>query len=200
MYQMVTGYLCDNPTVLSRWPQPLQEMHWSKWLLLLLLLLSLCFYPLYAGYLQFYTWKNHVSSIYSFAVFLYLQFVLHVMFIRTWSMLRIFTLVLPELCVQWPVCFFFFCNSYISWFSSMLLGYCLNDADVVPLPPAITVITFALNSIVSSLYFRINTITIFPFYNENYSVRLQYFCNSIDWIDSGLLNNSAFLCEIFVCF
>jgi hypothetical protein len=37
------------------------------------------YYRLYEGYLQLYTWKNHVSRVYSIAAALYLQFVLHVM-------------------------------------------------------------------------------------------------------------------------
>ena len=54
----------------------------------LLILILLYFYHLYAGYLQLYIYiyiseTNHVSRVHSDGALLYLQFVLHVMLLRT---------------------------------------------------------------------------------------------------------------------
>jgi hypothetical protein len=46
---------------------------------------------------------NHVSSLYSVAGVLYLQFVLHVMLRNVLNMFCTFTLVLSEACAQCPI-------------------------------------------------------------------------------------------------
>jgi len=54
-----------------------------------------------------------------------------------------------------------FCSSFTSWFPDMLLMYCLNDFEMVPVAPIITgitlVFTFHMHCIyiVRSLYFKI---------------------------------------------
>ena len=71
-----------------------------------------------------------------------------------------FTLEFSEVCVQCPV-WMFFCSSLISYFPSMLLRYCVNDFEMVPVARIITGVTFAFIfhmcwiSVVRSLYFRI---------------------------------------------
>ena len=64
-----------------------------------------------------------------------------------------FTLVLSEVCVA------VFCSSLISWFPGMLLTYFLNDFEIVPVAPIITVITFYYY-----YNFLFSSCTILPFY------------------------------------
>ena len=80
---------------------------------------------------------------YSVAAVMYLQFVLHVMFY--YMLIRVyFTLALPK----------YVCNA-------LLLGYCLNDFEMVPLAPFISgtifIFTFHMccDSVVRSLYLGI---------------------------------------------
>ena len=80
---------------------------------------------------------NYVYRVYDVAAVLYLQFVIQVMLFHTWNMFSIFTLVLSKVRVQCQVRLFF-CSSLISCFPSMLLRYCLNDFDMVPIAPIIT--------------------------------------------------------------
>ena len=101
---------------------------------------------------------NHVSRVYSVAAVLNLQFVLHVMLLRSRNFCT-FTLALPAVCVQCPI-WLFFCNSLITCFPGTLLRYCLSDFEMVPVAPIITGIIFyfhiphALNLLMSSLYFK----------------------------------------------
>jgi len=55
---------------------------------------------------------NYVSRVYSVAAALYLQSVLLVMLFRMWNMFCAFTLLLSEVCVQYPKWLFF----VILWF------------------------------------------------------------------------------------
>ena len=58
-----------------------------------------------------------------------------------------------------------FCSSLTSWFPGMLFTHFLNDFEIVPVTPIITVITFVFTfhmcciSIVRSLYFRIFSVS-----------------------------------------
>ena len=101
-----------------------------------------------------------VSRVYSVAPVLYLQFVLHVMLFHIWNVFCTF-----YTSTFWSICAVpktaAFCHSLILCFTGMLLGYCLNDCEMVPVLPVIKVITFALIfhvhwiSIIRSLYVRI---------------------------------------------
>ena len=106
---------------------------------------------------------KHVSTVYSVAAVLYLQFALHVMLFRKWNMFCTFTLALSAVCVcAVPnTTFFFFSSSLISCSPGILLRYYLSDFATVPVAPAITGIVFAFTfhvrwiSIKTSLYFKI---------------------------------------------
>jgi len=50
---------------------------------------------------------TQVSTVYSVAAVLYLQFLLHVMLFRPWNMFCTFTSALPAVCVQCPIWLFF---------------------------------------------------------------------------------------------
>jgi len=50
---------------------------------------------------------NHVSRVYGVAAVLYLQFVLPLKLFHPLNMLRAFTLMLSEVCVQCPIWLFF---------------------------------------------------------------------------------------------
>ena len=76
--------------------------------------------------------SNHASMVYSVAAVLYLQSVLRVMLFRPWNMFCTFTLALSDVCVQYPIWFFFFCISVISWFPAILLWYGPSDLEMVP--------------------------------------------------------------------
>ena len=89
------------------------------------------YYPCYAGYTQLYTQTNHISTVYSVAAVLYLQFVLHVMLFRQYNMFCTYTLALPAVCVLCPI-WLFFCSSLISPFPGMLLRYCVSNFVTVP--------------------------------------------------------------------
>ena len=45
-----------------------------------------------------------------------------------------------------------FCSSFTSWFPGMLLMYCLNDFEMVPVAPIITGITLLLLLLLLLLY------------------------------------------------
>jgi hypothetical protein len=54
-----------------------------------------------------------------------------------------FLLVLAEVCVQYPI-WFFFCT-LLMCFLGMLLSYFLNDFEIVPFAPIITAMAFVLH-------------------------------------------------------
>ena len=103
---------------------------------------------------------HRVSSVYSVAAVLYLQFVLHVLLFRMLNMFCTVILALTAVCVQCPI-WLFFCSSLISCFPGMLIRYCLSDSEVVPVAPVITGITFAFTfhkhwiSIMNYFYFNV---------------------------------------------
>jgi hypothetical protein len=89
---------------------------------------------------NYVTETNHVSRVYSVAVILYLQSVLHAMFISHVKCVSYFILALPEVCVQcliWLV----FCNSLISCFPGVLLRICLNDFEMVRVAPVLLLVS-----------------------------------------------------------
>ena len=75
---------------------------------LLLLLLLLLFIPITfkQGIYNYTSETHHVSRVYSVAALLYLQFVQQVMLLRRWNMFCTFTLLLSEVCVQFPIWLF----------------------------------------------------------------------------------------------
>ena len=89
---------------------------------------------------------NNVSTVYSVAAVLYLQFVLHVVLFRPSNMFCTFTLTPPAVCLQCPI-WLVFCSFLISCFSVMLLRYCLSDFELVPITPIITGLFFFCNFI-----------------------------------------------------
>jgi len=111
-------------------------------LLLLLLIIIICVITIMRGINNYIPETNHVSSVYSVAAVLNLQFVLHVMLFRMLSMFCIFTLALSIVREQCPK--FFFVCFLISCFFGMLLGYYLNDFEMVPAASIITGITLLL--------------------------------------------------------
>jgi len=111
-------------------------------LLLLLLIIIICVITIMRGINNYIPETNHVSSVYSVAAVLNLQFVLHVMLFRMLSMFCIFTLALSIVRVQCPINFFF--CFLISCFFGMLLAYYLNDFEMVPAAPIITGIILLL--------------------------------------------------------
>ena len=83
---------------------------------------------------------NHVSRVYSVTAVLYLQFVLHVMLFCPCSMfLYFYSSTSDSMCAVPNVAVF--CNFLILFFPSMLLRYCLNDFEMVPVVSIITGIT-----------------------------------------------------------
>ena len=81
---------------------------------------------------------NHVSSLYSVAAVLYLQFVLYVMLFCKLNMFYTFhsMCAVPSMAV--------FCISLISCFPGMLLRYCLSDFEKVPVTPIIACLVLLL--------------------------------------------------------
>ena len=103
---------------------------------------------------------NHVSSVYSDAAVLYLQFVLHAMLFRPWNMLRTFYIsTFRSKCEVHNMAVF--CSSIIACFPGLLLRYCPSDFEMAPIAPVIAGITFAFTfhtrwiSFMRSLYFKI---------------------------------------------
>jgi hypothetical protein len=92
-------------------------------------------YHHYARYLQLHTQTNHVSTVYSVAAVLYLQFALHIMLFPTLNMFCASTSALPAVTVQCTIWLFFavpkfrafslFCSGIVwvilKWFQSPLL-------------------------------------------------------------------------------
>jgi hypothetical protein len=82
---------------------------------------------------------EQVSGVYSVVADPYLPFVLHVMLFHNCNMFCTFTLVLYEIRVQGPK-WLFFCSFLISFFSSIMLRYYLNDFQMVPVVPIIMMV------------------------------------------------------------
>jgi len=132
---------------------------------------------------------NYVRRVCSFAAFLYLQFVLHVMSFHVLNPFYTFTMVLFAGRVQSPV--FLFCSSLISHYFATLLRYCLNDFEVVRVAPIITGITFAFTFhrrwifVVRSPYFRIFLASVFIKFvswncNNHYNTRFYFIITNYD--------------------
>ena len=83
---------------------------------------------------------NHVSWVYSVAVILYRQFVLHVMLFRPRKVLCVYNSTFRS--IYGPI-WLSFCSSLISCFPVLLLRYCLSDFEIVPVALLITGIAFA---------------------------------------------------------
>jgi len=83
---------------------------------------------------------NLVSRVNSVSVVLYLQFVLHVMLFRMSNVLYFYISSLRSMCAVHSMAVF--CSSLIQCFPGMVLRYCLNDSEMVPVTPVITGITF----------------------------------------------------------
>ena len=102
---------------------------------------------------------NHVSTVYSVAAVLYLQFALHAMLFRPCNTFCTFTLALSVAFVQCPM-WLLFCIPLILCFLVMLLRYCLSDFEMDPVVPVIAGIISAFTfhmrriSITRSLYFK----------------------------------------------
>ena len=88
---------------------------------------------------NYFTETNHVSRVYSVAVILYLQFVLHVMFISHVNCVSYF-----YISTSWSMCAVpnmdGFCSSLISCFPGVLLRYCSNNFDMVPVAPVLLLV------------------------------------------------------------
>jgi len=72
---------------------------------------------------------NHVSTVYSVASVLCLQFVLHVMLFRPWNVLYFYISTFRSTCAVLSMVVS--CNSLISRFPVLLLGYCMSDSELV---------------------------------------------------------------------
>jgi hypothetical protein len=126
------NYIC--PYIDYTIPVPQKQLLLLILLLLLLLLpplLQHCRYYYYYYYYYIYHLynyvpeKNHVTKVYSVAVGMYLQFVLHVMLLCMLNMLCIFTLVLSIVCVQCSVwLLLYFLDFMLSQYVSLLLSEC----------------------------------------------------------------------------
>jgi len=102
---------------------------------------------------------NHFSGVYSVATVLYLQGMLHVMLFSVLNAMYFYISTSRIMCAV-PNMAVFSSNS-VSFFPGMLLGYFLNDFEMVPVAPIVTGITFDLTfhslhlSIARSLYLKI---------------------------------------------
>jgi hypothetical protein len=76
---------------------------------------------------------------YSVATILYLQFMLHVMLFTTLNILYFYIRTFQSMCTVPNMAGF--CSFLISCFPGMLLGYFLNDSDIVQVVPINTGIT-----------------------------------------------------------
>ena len=102
---------------------------------------------------------NYIPREYSVAAILLLLFMVLTSLVPVLTLLYFYISTFQSMCAV-PITAVF-CSSLISWLSSMLPMYFLNDFEIVPVAPIITGITFVFTfhirciSIVSSLYFRI---------------------------------------------
>jgi len=102
---------------------------------------------------------NNPSRVFSVAIILYLQFVLHVMLFPPLNVLHCYSSTSSSMCAVHNMAVF--CSSFISCFPGMLIGYFLSDFQMVPAVPVVTGITCAFTfymrciPIVRSSYFRI---------------------------------------------
>jgi hypothetical protein len=89
---------------------------------------------------NYVTETTHVFRGYSVAVILYLQFVLHVMFISHVKCVSYFYVSTPRSMCAVPnmACF---CSSLISCFPGVLLRYCSNDFEMVPVAPVLLLVS-----------------------------------------------------------
>jgi hypothetical protein len=71
-----------------------------------------------------------------------------------------------------------FCSSFISWFPCMVLRYCTNDSEMVPVAPIITSITLVLLHSTSSVILYI--LDFFPLIIIKLSLK--------GWILKGIFN------------
>jgi len=82
------------------------------------------YYPWHHLCLQYISETTNVSTVYSVAAVLYLQFVLHVMLFRPWNMFCTFTIALPAVCVcsaQYG-CFSWFLKFVLSRYVAQVLS------------------------------------------------------------------------------
>ena len=102
---------------------------------------------------------NHVCKVYSVAIVLYLQFVLHVMFSPVKYVLFFYISTFRSMCAVPNMAVV--CSALILCFPGMLLSYCLSDFELVPFTLIITGISFAFTfhmhwiSVMRSIYFKI---------------------------------------------
>ena len=101
---------------------------------------------------------NRVSTVYSVAAVMYLQFIVHVMLLPMLNFVYLNISTFHSMCAvpNMAVC----CNYLISCFSCTLLRYVLNNHEMVLVAPVITGIAFVFTfhircvSVVRSLYFN----------------------------------------------
>ena len=128
-------------------------------LLLLLLFSSLCRVSKHTHVPE----KNHVPREYIVAVIQSLLFMVPLSLVPSSAPYCFYVSTFRNLCaVPFMIVF---CKSLTSWYPDMLSTYFLNDFEMVPVAPIITVITYAFTfhmrciSIVMSFYFKIFSAT-----------------------------------------
>ena len=100
---------------------------------------------------------NYVTREYSVAAILLLLIMVLLSLVSVLNLLYFYISTFRSMCAVPDMAVF--CSSLTSWFPVMLLTYFLNDFEIVPAAPLITVITFVFTfhmrciSIVRSLYF-----------------------------------------------
>ena len=104
---------------------------------------------------------NYVPREYSVAAILLLLFMVLISLVSVLNLLYFYISTFRSVCAVPNMAVF--CSSLTSCFPGKLLTYFLNDFEIVPVVPIITVITFVFTfpmrcvSIVRSLYFRISS-------------------------------------------
>ena len=102
---------------------------------------------------------NHDPRDYGVAAILLLLFTVLISLVSVLNLLYFYISTFRSMCAMPNMAVF--CSSLTSWFPVMFLTYFLNDYEIVPVAPIITVITFVFTfhmcciCIVRSLYFRI---------------------------------------------
>ena len=87
---------------------------------------------------------NHVPREYSVSAILSLLFMVSTSLVPALAVLYFYVSTFRSMCAVPNMAVF--CSSFTSWFPGMLLMYFLNDIQMVPVAPIITIITLVLPS------------------------------------------------------
>ena len=101
----------------------LSHIHWALIIIIIIIIIILVI-TIMQGIYNYIHETDSVSSVYTAAAVLYLQFVLHVMLFRPWSMFCTVTLALPAVyvCSAHYTCFLQSLNFTLSWYVAQVLS------------------------------------------------------------------------------